>query len=74
MFGYVLIGMIIGLVCFLVSYLFVWPLLPSLLLFSAVVSSVTVLVPACLSFRRPNTGFAGGVDLHEPSQNGTADA
>jgi hypothetical protein len=72
MFGYVLIGTIAGVVCFPVSYLFVQPLLLSLLRCSSVVSVVTVIVPLCLTSRRPSPGCAGTTSLNETGQNGTA--
>ena len=74
MFGYVLIGLIAGVVSFLVSYLFVESLLPSLFLCSAVVSVVTLLVPACRTTRRPNAGRPESRNLTETGQNSTADA
>jgi hypothetical protein len=63
MFGYVLIGTIAGVVCFPVSYLFVQPLLLSLLRCSSVVSVVTVFVPICLSSSRRNPSWAGSTNL-----------
>ncbi len=74
MFGYVLIGLIAGVVSFLISYLFLWSLLPALFLCSVIVSVVTVLAPVCLSSGRPNAGCARGRGLNETRQNSAADA
>jgi hypothetical protein len=69
MFGYVLIGTIAGVVCIPVSYVFVQPLLLSLLRCNSFVSALTVLVPVCPASRHcPESGQPCERLMQEPSE------